>query len=81
MSCTTQVFADDTKIYSTIPTLNDSFLLLQNNADISALWSKDWLLIFNVAKCKVLSIGRILSTSYHVGKSDDLSFIPTEKKI
>jgi len=38
--------------------------------NILAAWSKDWLLRFNVAKCKVMSIGRSLSTSYNLAESD-----------
>ena len=80
MSCTTQMFGNGIKIYVVISTLNDS-LLLQNDLDILALWSNDWLHRFNVAKCKVLSIGRSLPTSYHVGESDDLSFAAEEKDL
>ena len=74
------MFADDIKIYAAISTLNDS-LKLQRDLDILAAWSKDWLLRFNIAKCKVMSIGRSLSTSYHLGESDDLSFITEEKDL
>jgi len=63
---TTQMAADDIKTYAAILTSNDS-LKLQHYL---AAWSKDWLLEFNLAKCKVMRIGRSLSTSYYLGESD-----------
>jgi len=50
---TTQMFADDIKIYAAISTLNDA-LKLQHDLDILAAWSKDWQLRFNTAKCKLM---------------------------
>ena len=51
-----QKFADDCKVYRSVPTADDIDILQQ---DINNLcqWSKDWQMLFNVKKCKVLHIG------------------------
>ena len=51
-----QKFADDCKVYRSVPTAEDIDILQQ---DINNLcqWSKDWQMLFNVKKCKVLHIG------------------------
>ena len=45
-----QIFADDTKIYNTV---QDSGIL-KNDLDKLVLWSKEWLLPFNIDKCNIL---------------------------
>ena len=54
------MFADDIKLYRCIRSAKDC-LVLQNDINIMLDWSKQWLLSFNVSKCKVLHIG---STPY-----------------
>ena len=51
------MFADDTKLYSTISTPHDSTAL---QADLEALvgWTGTWQLPLNTSKCKVLHMGR-----------------------
>ena len=49
------VFADDTKILRHIQTNND-ILTLQKDIDALYAWSKDWGLIFNETKCKILTV-------------------------
>ena len=51
-----QKFADYYKVYRLAPTAEDIDILEQ---DINNLcqWSKDWHMVFNVKKCKVLHIG------------------------
>ena len=50
------LFADDTKIYCVIETINDQRIL---QSDIRKLedWSRKWLLKFHPGKCKQLTIG------------------------
>ena len=50
------MFADDIKLYRIIRSPEDC-LQLQRDIDILEQWSKQWLLSFNVIKCKVLHIG------------------------
>ncbi len=50
------MFADDTKIYSTIDNVTDSERL-QHDLDLMSRWSKQWLLLFHPEKCKVMRIG------------------------
>ena len=47
-----KLFADDTKLYSWVPVQADAPL----QAEIISLmkWSEEWLLPFNVAKCRVM---------------------------
>ena len=54
-----KIFADDTKVYSTISTISDSdFDKLQSDLTKSSDWSDIWELRFNAKKCKSLHIGR-----------------------
>ena len=50
------MFADDIKLYRSIRSVEDCFML-QNDINIMLDWSRHWLLSFNVSKCKVLHIG------------------------
>ena len=50
-------FADDTKIARIIETEEDAELL-QKDIDAMVEWAKNWAMKFNVAKCKVLHVGR-----------------------
>ena len=54
------LFADDCKLYRNIASVVDQEELQE---DILSLckWSKDWLLSFNVKKCKVVSYGNVRS--------------------
>ena len=52
------LFADDTKIFKEINTIEDS-LSLQRDIDALVKWSEDWLLQFHPDKCHVLTIGKL----------------------
>ena len=56
-------FADDTKLYRTISSPLD-IQTLQNDLDLLYNWSIDWLLRFNISKCKTMHIGRFTSDDY-----------------
>ena len=56
-------FADDTKLYRTISSPLD-IQTLQNDLDLLYNWSIDWLLRFNISKCKAMQIGRFTSDDY-----------------
>ena len=49
-----QIFVDDTKIYHTV---QDSGIL-ENDLVKLGLWSKEWLLPFNIDKCNILDFGK-----------------------
>ena len=57
------LFADDTKIFRNISTLNDSFSLQK---DIHSLenWDKLWLLGFNQDKCHILTLGKFVNITH-----------------
>ena len=58
-NCTTaniKIFADDTKVFTTINDTNDQ-LKLQSAIDSLYEWTNKWLLKFNDTKCKVMHIG------------------------
>jgi ribonuclease P/MRP protein subunit RPP40 len=55
--CTTALFADDSKCFKDICSLNDC-LLLQHDLDQLYEWSRSWHMSFNSNKCKVLSVTR-----------------------
>ena len=49
-------FADDTKIFGVVAN-NDDIKKLQGDLINLCRWSKDWLMLFSVEKCKVMHIG------------------------
>ncbi len=49
-------FADHTKVFSVVSTKNDIDRLQQDLLNLCN-WSQDWLMLFNVDKCKVMHIG------------------------
>ena len=49
-------FADDTKIFGVVAN-NEDIKKLQGDLINVCRWSKDWLMLFNVEKCKVMHIG------------------------
>jgi len=51
------MFADDTKMYKGIHDINDHQQLQMNINKLDS-WSKNWCLMFNPTKCKVMSLGR-----------------------
>ena len=66
------MFADDTKIYTTIKDIADSYKL-QVDLNVLAKWTSDWLLRFNVNKCKHMSIGTKLVTSYSIADTNNIN--------
>jgi len=70
VTCETKVFADDTKIYSTINDISDT-LLLQKNSDMANEWSYTWIVKFNVDKCKLLQLGKSSPANYYSPNLDD----------
>ena len=50
-------FADDTKLYTEV-TKEEGGGQLQEVLDKCTEWTKQWMVAFNVAKCKVLHAGR-----------------------
>jgi len=65
IQCDLEVFADDTKIYSIIETIEDIVKLQQ---DLNKLqdWLKLSLLSLNIDKCKVMHIGNTPHFNYYV---------------
>lgn len=56
-SSTTALFADDSKCFMEIRSIDDC-ILLQNDLDSMLSWSNDWQMVFNPDKCKILSVTR-----------------------
>ena len=58
------MFADDILIYKTITTPNDHNIL-QTDLDSLSQWASDWLMEFNIPKCKILQfISRVIKSSF-----------------
>ena len=53
----TKIFADDTKSYTEIHSINDA-QKLQTCINLLVDWSEKWLLRFNSSKCKILHLGK-----------------------
>ena len=51
-----KMFADDTKLWARICSVEDS-VVLQEDLRRLKVWSDEWLLHFNPEKCKVMHIG------------------------
>ena len=58
-----RMFADDTKVWTRISTLEDGEVL-QNDLNNLTSWSDKWKLGFNAEKCKVMHIGHSFDTQY-----------------
>lgn len=54
-SCSSKIFADDTKVWSVIRDEKDC-VNLQNDLNKISEWSDDWLLRLNTEKCKVMHV-------------------------
>ena len=61
------LFADDAKVIRTISCRLD-YIILQRDLNNLLTWSKTWLLRFNVSKCKLLRITRVVkyNVDYHM---------------
>ena len=77
------LFADDTKVFRRIDSVNDS---LQLQRDIDALddWTSKWLLKFNSDKCHVLTMGKVEDIKhthhYKIG-NQELDHVFSEKDL
>ena len=72
----TKIFADDTKSFNEIKTIDDSFHL-QNAIDNMVNWTDDWMLYFNNTKCKVLHVGKNNpSHNYTIGDNQNKINLP-----
>ena len=68
-----RLFADDCKLYRNIKSDAD-LKELQDDIDRLCKWNKDWLLGFNIKKCKVVSYGNIhFEMEYSLTDSDNKS--------
>lgn len=75
-----KIFADDTKVFRTIQTVDD-FNLLQEDLLKLLEWSKIWQLPFNISKCKCMHYGR--NNTEYVYKMEDMTLddIDNEKDL
>ena len=76
------LFADDTKIFTEVPVNQQT---LQQDLDKLQIWSNEWQLRFNAAKCKVMHLGKQSDpASYSMtsdGKAVTLETIQMEKDL
>ena len=72
---TVKLFADDTKLYSVVDSVERKEDLQMDINNLSK-WSKEWLLSFNKNKCKHMHFG----TSFHSAYSIENEIIRTETK-
>ena len=56
VSCPVKLFADDTKLFSGMASMDDA-LKLQTDLDALVKWSETWQMPFNEDKCRVMHIG------------------------
>jgi len=68
-----KIFADDTKIYSSVSNTNDQDIM---QSDLLKLceWSRQWLLEFSIQKCKTIQFGNVkYPANYHLLDSSNNS--------
>ena len=84
VECNISMFADDTKIYTAVKSVADS-QRLQTDLNSLARWADNWLLRFNVKKCKCMSIGSTTTTPYNLidasNNQHNLSITDCEKDL
>ena len=66
------MFAGNTKIYTTIKDIADSYKQ-QVDLNMLAKWANDWLLRFNVNKCKHMLVGAKQVTSYSIADMNNVN--------
>ena len=71
-----KMFADDTKLWRKIKSEEDK-IILQADMDKLNKWSEDWLLKFNVDKCKRMTIGKVPDGDYQIGTGVNRKTIQT----
>ena len=74
------LFADDTKIFNKIQTIQDA-TILQDDLNILSDWSDQWLLRFHPEKCKLIHFGKNNPSSPYTLKSKNLQSGNQEKDI
>ena len=63
------MYADDTKIYTTVSSITDC-ILLQKDLNSLFLWCQKWKLCLNIDKCEIMSISNKVNTlefAYNIG--------------
>ena len=65
-----RLYADDTKILGRAQTQEERELL-QADVDLCTEWARTWLMRFNIAKCKVMHVGRGENKSMHEYTMED----------
>jgi ribonuclease P/MRP protein subunit RPP40 len=73
-------FADDTKLYGVVANQQD-IERLKNDLKNLCNWSADWLMLFNVDKCKVMHFGYNNSKSTYGMNGKDLEEISEERDL
>ena len=65
LDCALRLFADDTKLFSTIKNVQDEEKL-QGNIFNACEWANKWQMIFNTNKCKTMHIGKDEQSDYFI---------------
>ena len=75
-----RLFADDAKVYRLINSKRDQEQL-QKDLDSLFKWSEDWLLRFNVQKCKAMQVGKVHLECEYSMNNDKLKVENSEKDL
>lgn len=60
-------FADDTKVFNVVSQMSEIEVLRQDLQNLFH-WSEEWLMLFNLKKCKVMHVGKNnLKQPYYMG--------------
>jgi ribonuclease P/MRP protein subunit RPP40 len=73
-------FADDTKVFSVVET-QEEVAMLRDDLKTLCEWSNDWLMLFNVEKCKVMHLGKKNLGAGYSMNGNDLEVIQEERDL
>ena len=73
-------FADDTKIFSVVASQNDVDKL-RDDLENLCKWSNEWLMLFNIDKCKVMHIGYNNAQADYVMEGNTLNVVTEERDL
>ena len=75
-----KIFADDTKIYRVLSTVDDN-QELQDDIDSLSVWSEQWQMPFNTKKCKVMHFGHGNAMHQYAMNGENLEATDHEKDL
>ena len=80
ISCVSKLFADDTKLYRSVDSYDDSNTIQMDLYELDN-WSSSWQMEFNIPKCKVLHLGKKNPRNFYLMFDNENKCLSTIKDI